>query len=240
MMNQMYSDPNDPRHVVGFGDPTAHHADLDSSFEELLEADNGLEVVRDILRSSRMDKNKMELHEFYRYEPIFRHSGVEELGEDQIIELTNEYFERICPFDPVTIVNPDGETVYLLPPIFNRTDVINMAGTVGTNVAQAFINACQLPDEVSGVKRSKYLQLYRQLFDIAQDKQRQDHVKHVSDEMTGTLMNQVRAEAQQQLGVENINPDQNPSNLNQKGNTSSSVNDIEQLPYGDDDEIEPL
>lgn len=239
----MNIDPSDPRNIVGYGDPSIHHADLDSTFEELLEADNGLEVVKDILRAHRIEQNKITLHEFYRYSPLFRYKGMEELGEDKFVELANDYFERICPFDPVAVVNPEGKTVYLLPPIFNRVEVINRAGHTATNIAQAFVNACQLPDEVSGLKRSKYLNLYQQLFDIAQDKNRLDTVRRLSDEMSSNLLHQVNQEAQESGYTQepkNEVQEVNPSNLNQKENTSSSVHKQEILPYGDDDEIAPL
>ena len=236
----MNIDPSDPRNIVGYGDPAAKHANLDSQFEELLEADNGLAIVKDILRADRMSRNTITINEFYKYAPLFRYKGVEELGEDDFVSLAEEYFRVICPFDPVSVVDANGKVAYLLPPIFNRTDIINMAGPTATNVAQAFVNACQLPDEVSGVKRSKYLNFYQQLFDVAQDKQRLDHVKRVSDEMASTLLHQVNREVEeakeQNAEVQSLEQ----SNLNQKEQSTSSVKQVEILPYVDDDDVQPL
>jgi hypothetical protein len=57
-------------------------------------------------------------------------------------------------------------------------------------------------------------------------------------------MHQINQEAQENAGIESIEQPQQkaqtPSNLNQKEIPSSSVSNVEQLPYGDDDEIAPL
>ena len=207
------------------------HADIDSQFDDLLSADNGVEVVRNIILASRKQQNTMTIGEFQRYEPLFRYSAVEELGQDMVLSLTEEYFSKICSFDPVTVIADNNTVLFTLPPIYNRTDAVNNAGFKASQIAQAFVNACQLPDEISHQKREKYLQWYRQVLDIAQNKDRLDHVREVSKEMTDVLMSAVEQNKQQIT----------QSNLNDNNQSSSSVKDTNNvLPFGDDDELEPL
>ena len=119
-------------------------------------------------------------------------------------------------------------------------------GELGQNVAQAFVNACQAPDELSSGKREKYMRLYMQLFGAAQNEAEHEHHQKVAAEMAEEALRVSRTPAQpnQETNnkekvvseIEEIEPldlkDSRPST------SSASGNKTEILPYSGDEEIE--
>ena len=210
-----------------------HYVDPDllPQFDKLLEDPNGVELVKAILHQSRLQKNVISIEEFQRYIPLFQYSGKDQMTEDEYTDLSLEYANRICRFDPVYIVGDDNEVLFTLPPVFNRTNPINSAGVTGTQYAQAFVNACMLPDEVSGEKRAKYAEFYKQLYDIAQNNKEHEHHIKVAAEMADNTLTMLRKQAEKNAENSEI------ESLDLKDSDTRSSNTNEVLPFGDDDEV---
>ena len=125
--------------------------------------------------------------------------------------------------------------LFELPPVFNRTNPINMSGRTGEQFAQAFINACMLPDEVSIEKRQKYTAFYKQLFDIAQDNKAHEEKKKIAAEIAENTLSSLK----QQNNEEEKEPEISEiESLDLKDKKPSSSNN-EVAPLGDEeDEID--
>ncbi len=215
------------RKILKYVDP-----DTLPQFDQLMEAPDGVELVKAVLHQSRLQQNVMSIAEFQRYIPLFQYSGKDQMSEDEYTELSIEYSNRVCRFDPVHIVADDNEVLFTLPPVFNRTNPINAAGHAGTQYAQAFVNACMLADEVSGEKRAKYAEFYKQLYDIAQNNQEHEYHKQIAAEMADNTLHMLKKQAEDNTPKEEI------QSLDLKDNTPRSSNTNEVLPFGDDDEID--
>ena len=214
------------RKILQYVDP-----DTLPQFDKLIEDPNGVELVKAVLYQSRLQHNKISIEEFQKYIPLFQYSGKDQMSEDEYTDLSVEYANRICRFDPVYIVGDDNEVLFTLPPVFNRTNPINSAGYVGTQYAQAFVNACMLADEVSGEKRAKYSTFYKQLYDIAQNNQEHEYNKKKAAEMSDTVLEAVKKQNEKAKSESEI------ESLDLKDSASSASNTNEILPFGDDDEI---
>ena len=202
-------------------------------FDELMNDPNGVEKVKAVMHQARLSKNIMHISEFTKYIPLFQYSGKDTMSADEYEALSLEYANRICRFDPVRIVGDDNEILFELPPVFNRTNPINISGRRGEEFAQAFINVCMLPDEVSSEKRARYSEFYKQLFDIAQDNQA--HVEKIkqAEEMSKTALDRIGNkdnESDKDSEISDID------SLDLKDNASSSSNTREVQPLGDDDD----
>lgn len=207
-------------------------------FDEILNDPNGPNYISKLLHQTRLHQNVIHINEFHQYEPLFRYSGREELGDQEYGRLSLEYARRICRFDPVYIVNDNNEILFVLPPVFNRTNTMNSLGPAGVNIAQAFVNACMLPDEVANEKRSKYGKYYNELFRLAQNEKEYEHHKKVAAEIAEDALKRAgaqRQQAQEQAEIEDIDP----STLKDKsGYTSSTSGKSEALPYSGDDDVD--
>ena len=151
-------------------------------FDQLLADPNGAQRVHQMLQNSRAQRNTMSIEEFSTYQEIFQLDGRQIIGDARFDRLAQRWFERVCPYDPVTITHA-GEIVTVLPPVFNRTAPITDLGTVGSDISQAFLNANALPDEISAAKRKFYMDKYIELLDIAQNTKLQESIKSLSDKM---------------------------------------------------------
>lgn len=214
------------RKILQYVDP-----DTLPHFDQLMEAPDGVELVKAVLHQSRLQQNVMSIGEFQRYIPLFQYSGKDQMSEEDYTALSIEYADRVCRFDPVHIVGEENEVLFTLPPVFNRTNPINAAGHVGTQYAQAFVNACMLADEVSGEKRRKYSEFYKQLYDIAQNNQEHEYHKKVAAEMADNTLSLLKKQVEENAPKDEI------ESLDLKDNTPSSSNTNEVLPFGDDDEV---
>lgn len=201
------------------------------NFDQLMESEDGVEMVKAVLHQARLQNNVLTIDEFQRYVPLFQYSGKDTMSEEEYEELSLEYANRICRFDPVFIVGDEKEILFTLPPVFNRTNPINSAGPTGTQYAQAFVNACLLPDEVSGEKRKKYSAFYMQLFDIAQNNQEHEYHKKIAAEMADNALTTVNKQVKEQSTENEIEP----LDLKDSNSNASNTNDV--LPFGDDDEV---
>lgn len=214
------------RKILKYVDP-----DTLPQFDQLMESEEGVELVKAVLHQSRLAQNVMSIGEFQKYIPLFQYSGKDQMSEEAYSDLSWEYTNRICRFDPVYIVGDENEVLFTLPPVFNRTNPINAAGHTGAQYAQAFINACMLPDEVSNEKRAKYSAFYKQLFDIAQDNQEHERHKQVAAEMADNTLTTLKQQAESEESASEI------ESLDLKDSAHSTSNTNEVMPFGDDDEV---
>jgi len=206
------------------------------SFDELISDPDGPKYVGALLHQTRLHQNVIHINEFKQYEPLFRWSGREELGDQEYGRLSIEYAQRISRFDPVYIVGDENEVLFVLPPVFNRTDTMNSLGATGVNISQAFINACLLPDEVSTEKRAKYGKIYEDLFKLAQNEKVHEHHKKIAAEMSEEVLKQTRAQALKEMQESEIQ-DISPSELKEIQSGTSSTPESENLPYGGDEDV---
>lgn len=214
-------------------------------FDQLLEDPDGYNKVQQVLHNARLMNNVITVSEFDRYIPLFKWDGKDQMSPEEYKALSVEYANRICRFDPVYIVDDNNNVVMTLPPVFNRTNPINVTGEAGQNVAQAFVNACNLPDEIGSGKQEKYASLYMQVFSAAQNTAEHEHHQKVAAEMAEealkvshgkTLPNNQQQPKKEVAEIEEIES----LDLKDSKKTTSSVpsNTNEVLPYSGDDEIE--
>lgn len=215
------------RKILKYVDP-----DTLPQFDQLMESEDGVELVKTVLHQSRLAQNVMTIGEFQKYIPLFQYSGKDQMSEEAYADLSWEYTNRICRFDPVYIVGDDNEVLFTLPPVFNRTNPINSAGHTGAQYAQAFVNACMLPDEVSNEKRSKYSAFYKQLFDIAQNNQEHEYHKKIAAEMADNTLSALKNQAESESSESEI------ESLDLKDSARSTSNTNEVIPFGDEDEVD--
>lgn len=75
-----------------------------------------------ILQDELQRKQTMTINEFKSYEPLFN----QDQKSEQLTELANEFFKRIDPYSPISIVdNISNEEIIRLPPIFFPLQAIN-------------------------------------------------------------------------------------------------------------------
>ncbi len=210
------------------------------TFDSLLTDPDGLAKVRNILATERAHRNTMSIYEFERYIPLFKYNGRDELAESEYLDLHLEYAERICRFDPVHIVDESNTVILVLPPIFHRTNPMNALGDHGTQMAQAFVNACQSPDDTSKHSRAKYGHIYRQLFEMAQDQRGYEHSKQLAEDLANKATTVAVTDTQPTI-EEELPEIEEITSYDLKDNqhtTSSTKVQSEILPYGADEEIE--
>lgn len=213
------------RKILKYVDP-----DTLPQFDQLMESEDGAELVRAVLHQSRLSQNVMHIGEFQKYIPLFQYGGKDQMSDDDYTDLSLEYANRICRFDPVYIVGDENEVLFTLPPVFNRTNPINAAGHTGAQYAQAFVNACLLPDEVSNEKRAKYGAAYKQLFDIAQNNQEHEYHKKIAAEMADTTLTTLKKQAEESSSKNEI------ESLDLKDSELPTSNTNEIMPFGDNDD----
>lgn len=222
-----------------------HIEDVDpdtlEQFDQLLEDPDGYDKVKSVLLQARQHNNVMSVAEFERYIPLFRWDGKDQMSLQEYKALSVEYANRICRFDPVYIVDESNTVLMVLPPVFNRTNPINVTGEVGQNIAQAFVNACQLPDEIASGKREKYAQLYMQVFGAAQNTAEHEHHQKVAAEMAEEALRVSHGQVAKQKAIQDSEIEEiEPLDLKDSEKSTSSVpgNSKEVLPFSGDDEIE--
>ena len=81
---------------------------IENDKEELARLDN-------MLNSAVRARNTISTMEFKKFEPIFKLSGRDILGNEDYDELCREYFKRVSPYHPVYIVDNEGTVVLTLP-----------------------------------------------------------------------------------------------------------------------------
>lgn len=143
----------------------------------------------DVLREAKLTRNTIYLSEFRTYEPIFRLTGRDEIGDERFNDLCIEWMNRVSNFDPVRIIDDDtNQVVMMIPPIFNRINPINVVKN-GGDIATAFSNACQLPDEFNQ-KKNFWGAYYEKAIRIANPKQQLEASKQQVEKMTNRLKQQ--------------------------------------------------
>lgn len=211
--------------------------DISNDFDKLIDSPNSLEIINNILAGERRRMNTMSMAEFRRYEPLFQYNGIDTIGEAQFKDLATEYFHNISVYDPVTVM--DGNTVaFVLPPIFNRFNQIGMAGPTGTDINQAFINACMSDDPMVQQRLNKYADFYKRMIHVVNDdrvidKKREEAALQADDAMKASQTKQI--DAKQSSEVEDI------SVSNFKDAEVESLSDNNSKNQNEDsDEFEPL
>lgn len=156
------------------------------NFSKVLENDKEeLARLDDMLNTAIRERNTISTMEFKKFEPIFKLSGRDILGNEDYDELCREYFKRVSPYHPVYIVDNEGTVVLTLPAIFNSVACVSDAGPAGCNAIDAFTNANEAADEFN-VKKKTYTGYLSQIFDAVQDpetlqRRREEAAKHVED-----------------------------------------------------------
>lgn len=162
--------------------------DIDKVYDSPEEAAKLMQV----LHNERIQRNTMMYSDFKKYIPIFQYEGRTRLGPYAYDNLCNDYYTRICPFDPVTIVDDDGETVLMqFPPMFSRTNPVNLSGPNGVDIATAFNNANASPDEFDK-KKQYYAGLFAQALKAAQNPEQQKKIRELSEQLTNDVLNKTR------------------------------------------------
>ena len=180
-----------------------------------------------ILNSAKRERNTISEIEFERYRPIFRYSGRDEIGNDRYDELTQEWMARFDAFTPIYVVDDDTrELVMTLPPMFNKTNVVNLVPN-GGDIAAGFINACNMEDEFDR-KKAMWSSYFQQAIHYANDTKARSGIKEFSDQTVNDL---------KKSGVVK---DYESTSVN-SNNTAESTSDVNELPIGfGDDDVEPL
>lgn len=207
--------------------PYVTDQELDYNFDKLVDTPEGMAAVNRILKAERTKMNTMSLVEFHKYEPLFRYSGMDEIGVAQFRELATEYYHRISIYDPVTVIDMDQRKVaFILPPIFNRYNPIGLAGRLGNDINQAFINVSLNDDPMSMKKLDQYAEYYKRLIHIVND----------SDEQQKKIetANRQKEEALQAIAERNRHNSQNTPEIRQLDN--ANFKDGEIITLSDDNE----
>lgn len=195
------------------------------NFDKLIDSPEEAAKVHRILQQNLTQRNTMSFDDFKYYISIFQYDGRTKLGDDEYEKRCNDYFSRICPFDPVNILDDDDNILFTLPPVFKRTNPINYAGRVGVDIATAFINASASPDEFNH-KKHKYCELYKQALDVAQNKEEQNKIQELSDKLTTAVLNKTQNDIN---NVPQINPEIEDLNIPNKEDIIKEENNIEYL-----------
>ena len=211
--------------------------DLSYDFDKIVSSPNGVELVNKILAGERRRMNTMTLAEFRKYEKLFQYDGQDILGPNQFKNLAIEYFHTICIYDPVTVM--DGTTVAMvLPPIFNRYNPIGNAGQTGTDINQAFINACNSDDPMARARLEKYTEFYKRMISVVNSEELRQANEEKAHEQAKTVMDTVtpkRKETRASGEIEDIGS----SNFKDSEVVSLFDNNSKSK-QEDEDEFEPL
>lgn len=141
--------------------------------------------LNQVMHSSTKERNTLTLHEFSKYEPIFKFNSRDILGDDAYDELCADYFNRITPYHPVHVVDDEGTIVLTLPAVFNPVNSVSDLGTDGCNAIDAFINAHGASDEFN-IKKRTYTEYLGKVFDAAQNQDKrmekiEETTKHLKE-----------------------------------------------------------
>ena len=194
------------------------------------------ELIGRLLDGERLKKNIMSTTEFSKYAVLFQNNGVDTLGEREYRELMNEYVSKISIYDPVTIMEGDKVAI-VLPPIFKSFNVLNMAGSVGADINQAFINACNADDPMSQMRMDKYADYYKKVVSIANPDDEQNKAIAEAMEITNKAMEAVQNQQEKKKTEEEIR-DLDRSHF--KDSEVVSLSDETRNNDNGDDEFEPL
>lgn len=163
--------------------------DLHIRVERMNEDDEEARKAFEVLREAKLARNTIYLSEFRQYEPIFRLTGRDEIGDDRFNDLCIEWMNRFSNFDPVRIRDDDtNEIVLEIPPMFNRINPVNVVKE-GSDIATAFANACKLPDEFDR-KKIMWGSYFERAIRMANPESQLNEARHQAERMTNTLKRQ--------------------------------------------------
>jgi len=211
--------------------------DISNDFDRIIDSPNALDIINNLLEGERRRMNTMSMAEFKRYEPLFQYNGMQIVGEAQFKDLATEYFHSISLYDPVTVM--DGNTVAMvLPPIFNRFNQIGMAGPAGTDINQAFINACMSDDPMVQQRLNKYADFYKRMIHVVNDER---EIVKKKEQAALQADDAMKAIANKQTDVKQSGEVEDISTSNFKDAEIESLSDNKSKPLNEDnDEFEPL
>lgn len=211
--------------------------DISNDFDRIIDSPNALDIINNLLEGERRRMNTMSMAEFKRYEPLFQYNGMQIVGEAQFKDLATEYFHSISLYDPVTVM--DGNTVAMvLPPIFNRFNQIGMAGPAGTDINQAFINACMSDDPMVQQRLNKYADFYKRMIHVVNDER---EIVKKKEQAALQADDAMKAVAHKQTDVKQSGEVEDISTSNFKDAEIESLSDNKSKPLNEDnDEFEPL
>lgn len=90
------------------------------------------ELLAKELQKTEQSKQYITIYEFLNYEPLFNKSKLQEYDPEELRELSNDFFQRIDPFNSIKVIDENQNILFELPPIFfplspissqNKTDV---------------------------------------------------------------------------------------------------------------------
>ena len=163
--------------------------DLHIRVERMNEDDEEARKAFEVLREAKLARNTIYLSEFRQYEPIFRLTGRDEIGDDRFNDLCIEWMNRFSNFDPVRIRDDDtNEIVLEIPPMFNRINPVNVVKE-GSDIATAFANACKLPVEFVR-KKIMWGSFFERGIRMANPESQLSEARHQAERMTNTLKRQ--------------------------------------------------
>ena len=163
--------------------------DLHIRVERMNEDDEEARKAFEVLREAKLARNTIYLSEFRQYEPIFRLTGRDEIGDERFNDLCIEWMNRFSNFDPVRIKDDDtNQIVMVIPPMFNRINPVNVVKE-GSDIATAFANACKLPDEFDK-KKILWGSYFEKAIRMANPESQLNEARHQAEKMTNTLKRQ--------------------------------------------------
>lgn len=212
-------------------------SDLSNDFDKLVDSPEGADIINRIFEGERARTNTMSLAEFKQYEALFQYNGMDLIGEAQFKDLAERYFGAISIYDPVKVM--DGTTtVMILPPIFHRFNQIGMAGPTGTDINQAFINACMSDDPMVQNRLNKYAEFYKRMISIVNSDETHEEKKREAEQQAIAAM---KAAASKKYESKNSSEIEDIPVSNFKDAEVESLFDSNATSTpGDEDEFEPL
>lgn len=168
------------------------------------------EKLKYLLQVQRYKKNIISQEEFeQKYKVLFTIQN--NMDQNSLQDLANEYMHRIDPYTPVFIVKSlayhtveellaENNLVLTLPAIWNRIGVVNNVGQDGVNIMQAFNNlAVNDIDDRFDRKKQMYTKSLGTVIQLMTDQSKLDANKAQAQEMAQEALRRSAALNQAQV-----------------------------------------
>ena len=175
-----------------------------------LDDPNEAAKLKYLLQVQRYKKNIISQEEFeQKYKILFTVQN--NMDQESLQELANEYMHRIDPYTPVFIVKnmeyhtveellAENNLVLTLPAIWNRIGVVNNVGEDGVNIMQAFNNlAVNDVDDRFDHKKQMYTKSLGTVIQLMTDQNKLDANKAQAQAMAQEALRKSAAMNQEQL-----------------------------------------
>ena len=79
---------------------------------------NKFEVLLNELDKHLKQKNIILIDDFYKFEPLYNNELKNNLSNDELNDLGNEFYNTIDPYQPIKIIDSNNNILFTLPAIF--------------------------------------------------------------------------------------------------------------------------